>query len=228
MKYVFVTLLVTPMLVFASTRSDTLGRISYSENVFQQIMSNPNQSIPQQVLEHARCVAIIPGVTKGAFIFGAKYGKGIMTCRTAEGWSAPSTEIVEGGSAGFQIGYSKKDLILVVQTQRGMHDLMQDKFTLAANAGVAAGPVGRSATAETDAQLGADILTYSHSNGLFAGVDLSGATLRPDHEDNRALYGGGVTQREILTGQVRPPRVADRLYAELNRYAPPVGYSASR
>lgn len=227
MKYAFVTLMLTPMFLFASTRSDTLDRVSDATNVFHEIMSAPDNGIPQDILAHAQCVGIIPGVKKAGFIFGAKYGKGILVCRTPEGWSAPATEIVEGGSVGFQIGAGETDVVLVVQNRDGERHLMQDKFTIGANAGVMAGPVGRTASAETDAQLHAEILSYSRSRGLFAGVDLSGATLRPDHEDNRAIYGRGVTQRAILTGRVRPPAVADRLYAELNRYAP-AGASAHR
>lgn len=219
MKFAFVTLLVTPMLMFASTRSDTLDRVSDATNVFHEIMTAPDHGIPQNILSKAQCVGIIPGVKKAGFIVGAKYGKGIMVCRTGSGWSAPDTVIVEGGSFGFQIGAGETDVVLVVQNRSGEHDIMQDKFKFGVNAGVMAGPVGRNAEAETDAQLHAEILSYSRSRGLFAGVDLSGSTLRPDHEDNRALYGRGVTQREILTGRVRRPAFADRLYAELNRYA---------
>lgn len=220
MKYVLVTFLLTPLLLLADARTDSLDRISDAANVLQEIMNAPDSGIPHDILEHAQCVGIIPGVKKAGFIVGAKYGKGILVCRTAEGWSAPSTEIVEGGSFGFQIGAGETDVVLVVQSRSGERHLMQDKFTLGASAGAMAGPVGRTAQAETDAQLHAEILSYSRSRGLFAGVDLSGSTLRPDHEDNRALYGSGVTQRAILTGQVRRPQAADRLYAELNRYAP--------
>jgi SH3 domain-containing YSC84-like protein 1 len=219
MKFIFVTLLLTPTLMFAGTRSDTLDRISDAGNVFQEIMNAPDRGIPQDILSKAQCVGIIPGVKKAGFIVGAKYGKGIMVCRTARGWSAPDTVIIEGGSFGFQIGAGETDVVLVVQNRAGERRLMQDKFKFGVNAGVMAGPVGRNAEAETDAQLHAEILSYSRARGLFAGVDLSGSTLRPDHEDNRALYGRGVDQREILTGRVRPPAVANRLYAKLDRYA---------
>ncbi|HTW67030.1 MAG TPA: lipid-binding SYLF domain-containing protein [Bryobacteraceae bacterium] len=219
MKYVFVTFLLTPVLMFASTRSDTLNRVSDAASVFHEIMSAPDRGIPQDILNHAQCVGIIPGVKKAGFIVGAKYGKGVMVCRTRTGWSAPDTVIVEGGSFGFQIGAGETDVVLVVQNRSGERHVMQDKFTLGASAGVMAGPVGRTAQAETDAQLHAEILSYSRSRGLFAGVDLSGSTLRPDREDNRSLYGPGVSQRAILTGRVARPAAADRLYAELNRYA---------
>ena len=168
-----------------------------------------------------------PRVKKAGFIVGAKYGKGILVCRTGHGWSAPSTVIVEGGSFGFQIGAGETDVVLVVQNKSGERRLMQDKFTFGASAGAMAGPVGRTAQAETDAELHAEILSYSRSRGLFAGIDLSGSTLRPDNDDNQAIYGRQVTQREILTGKVRPPAAADRLYAELNRYSP-AGTTARR
>jgi lipid-binding SYLF domain-containing protein len=220
MKFVVATLLLSPMFLLAGTRSDTVDRISDAANVFQEIMNAPDHGIPQGILDKAQCVGIIPGVKKAGFIVGAKYGKGIMVCRTGRGWSAPSTVIVEGGSFGFQIGAGETDVVLVVQNHDGERKIMQDKFTLGASAGAMAGPVGRTAQAETDAQLHAEILSYSRSRGLFAGVDLSGSTLRPDREDNRALYGPDVTQRQILTGAVRPPAAADRLYSELRQYVP--------
>lgn len=226
MKYVFVTLLLTPVMMFADSRAQVVNRIDDAANVFQQIMAAPDNGIPRDILNHAQCVGIIPGVKKAGFIFGAKYGKGVMVCRTAEGWSAPSTVIVEGGSVGFQIGASDTDVVLVVQNRSGENKLMQDKFTFGGSAGATAGPVGRTASAETDAQLHAEILSYSRSRGLFAGVDLNGATLRPDREDNRLLYGPDVTQREILTGGVQPPAAAQALYSELNQYVP--GRTAQR
>jgi SH3 domain-containing YSC84-like protein 1 len=226
MKYLLVTLSLTPMLLLADARSDTINRMSDAANVFQDIMNAPDHGIPHDILNKAQCVGIIPGVKKAGFIVGAKYGKGIMVCRTNTGWSAPSTVIVEGGSFGFQIGAGETDVVLVVQNRDGEHKIMQDKFTFGASAGAMAGPVGRTAAAETDAQLHAEILSYSRSRGLFAGVDLSGATLRPDRADNRAVYGPDVTQREILTGQVTRPAAADRLYGELNQYG--VGETARR
>lgn len=219
MKYILVTLSLTPMLLLASTRTDTLDRMSDAANVLHQVMSAPDHGIPQDILDKAQCVGIIPGVKKAGFIVGAKYGKGIMVCRVNNGWSAPSTVIVEGGSFGFQIGAGETDVVLVVQNRDGERKIMQDKFTFGASAGAMAGPVGRTAQAETDAQLHAEILSYSRSRGLFAGVDLSGSTLRPDREDNRAVYGPNVTQREILTGKVQKPAAADRLYGELHEYA---------
>jgi lipid-binding SYLF domain-containing protein len=223
MKFTIVALALTPAFLFAGARSDSLERISDATHVFHEIMSAPDKGIPQEILENAQCVGVIPGVKKAGFIVGAKYGKGIMACRVGHGWSAPSTVIVEGGSIGFQIGAGETDVVLVVQNKSGERRLMQDKFTIGGSAAAMAGPVGRTAQAETDAEMHAEILSYSRSRGLFAGVDLGGSTLRPDSEDNRALYGKSVTQREILTGKVTPPPAARRLYAELNRYAPAPG-----
>jgi len=226
MKYAIITLVLTPAFLFADNRADDLKRISDAAEVFQDIMSAPDRGVPQDILAKAQCVGIIPGVKKAGFIVGAKYGKGVLVCKTDHGWSAPDTVIVEGGSFGLQIGASETDVVLVVQNRDGENKLMQDKFTIGASAGAMAGPVGRTAQAETDAQLHAEILSYSRSRGLFAGIDLGGATLRPDHEDNRALYGRDVTPKEILTGVVSPPAAANALYSELNRYSS--GTSAQR
>jgi len=219
MKSAIFLLALTPALLLGNARRDTLDRISDATTVLNEIMSAPDQSIPQDILNNAQCVGIIPGVKKAGFIVGAKYGKGIMVCRTPEGWSAPSSVIIEGGSVGLQLGAGETDVVLVVQNKSGEDKLMADRFTLGASAGLMAGPVGRTAQAETDAELHAEILSYSRSRGLFAGIDLGGATLRPDHDDNRALYGPAVTQRAILTGKVAPLPAANPLYAELNRYA---------
>ncbi len=228
MKFAILTLAVAPALLLADTRSDTLDRIQDATRVLHEIMSAPDRGIPQDILGKAQCVGIIPGVKKAGFIVGAKYGKGIVTCRTANGWSAPSTVIIEGGSVGFQIGAGETDVVLVVQNRAGEDKLMHDKFTIGASAGAMAGPVGRTAQAETDAELHAEILAYSRSRGLFAGVDLGGATLRPDREDNRSVYGRDVTQREILRGAVPPLPEAGPLLAELNRYVSPRGGTTAR
>lgn len=219
MKYAFITLALTPALLFADARVDAEKRIQDAAEVLQDIMSAPDRGIPRDILAKAQCVGIIPGVKKAGFIIGAKYGKGVLVCKTDHGWSAPETVIVEGGSIGLQIGAGETDVVLVVQNRDGEEKLMHDKFTIGASAGAMAGPVGRTAQAETDAQLHAEILAYSRSRGLFAGIDLGGATLRPDHEDNRALYGRDVTPKEILTGMVSPPPAANTLYSELNRYS---------
>jgi lipid-binding SYLF domain-containing protein len=150
-----------------------------------------------------------------------------VVCRTDNGWSAPSTIRIEGGSVGLQIGAGETDLVFIVMNQRGMNRLMEDKFTVGGDASVMAGPVGRTGEAQTDAMMHAEILAYSRSRGIFAGVSLEGATLRPDNDDNRELYGRNEAQRQILTGAVKPPAAAEPLYAELNRYAP-AKRSASR
>lgn len=220
MKYAILTLALTPAMLLAS-RTDEMDRVSSAAEVFQDIMNTPDKGIPQDILNKAQCVGIIPGVKKAAFIVGAKYGKGILVCRTDHGWSAPEIVRVEGGSVGFQIGGSETDVVFVVQNKSGENKLMEDKFTIGGGAEAAAGPVGRTASAETDAQLHAEILSYSRSRGLFAGINLSGATLRPDKDDNRALYGRDVTAREILTGGVPQPKDAASLYSQLDRYAGP-------
>ncbi|HLH00363.1 MAG TPA: lipid-binding SYLF domain-containing protein [Bryobacteraceae bacterium] len=220
MKYAILTLALTPALLFAA-RGDEMQRVTDAGEVFQDIMSAPDKGIPQDILNKAQCVGIIPGVKKAGFIVGAKYGKGILVCRTDHGWSAPEVVKVEGGSVGFQIGASETDVVFVVQNRSGEDKLMHDKFTIGGSAAATAGPVGRTASAETDAQLHAEILSYSRSRGLFAGIDLGGATLRPDKDANRDLYGRDVTPQEILTGAVPQPAGATALYTELNRYAGP-------
>ncbi len=228
MKLAIAALALTPAFLFGDTRSESIERIRDAATVFHEIMTAPDKGIPQEILEKAQCVGIIPGVKKAGFIVGAKYGKGVMTCRTGNNWSAPSTVIVEGGSIGFQIGAGETDVVLVVQNKSGERRLMQDKFTIGGSAAAMAGPVGRTAQAETDAEMHAEILAYSRARGLFAGIDLGGATLRPDHDDNRSLYGRSVTQQEILTGKVARPASARPLYAELNRYTRSVVHASNR
>ncbi len=220
MKTAVLALVLTPMALFAAdARKEAIERFADATTVMQEIMSAPDKGIPQEILGKAQCVGIIPGVKKAGFIVGAKYGKGVLVCRTAQGWSGPSTVIVEGGSIGFQIGASETDVVLVVQNKRGQQKLAQDKFTLDANAGATAGPVGRTAQAATDAQMHAEILSYSRSRGLFAGVDLGGATMRPDNAANKAVYGKELQQADILDGKASAPAEAKSLYAELNRYS---------
>jgi lipid-binding SYLF domain-containing protein len=220
----------TAIMGLAATEDEPQKRIREAAAVLSEIMHAKDNGIPEDLLEKAQCVGIIPNLKRAGFIVGAKYGKGIVVCREPNGgWSAPSTVRIEGGSIGLQIGAGETDVVFIVMNKRGMDKLMEDKFTIGADASAMAGPVGRSAEARTDAMMHAEILAYSRSRGVFAGISLEGATLRPDNEDNRKLYGRDVTQREILTGQVRPPAVAGPLYAELNRFAPvKKGTSASR
>ena len=215
-------LLVMPMFAAEHDRADNIKRIHESAMVLHEILNAGDKTIPEDLLSRAQCVGIVPNLKRVGFVVGAKYGKGIVTCRVNEGrgWSAPSTILVEGGSIGLQIGAGETDVVFIVTHRSGMDKLMADKFTIGADAAAMAGPVGRSTSADTDVLMKAEILSYSRAHGVFAGVSLQGATLSPDHDDNRILYGPGVTQREILTGRVRPPRAADALFTELNRYAP--------
>jgi lipid-binding SYLF domain-containing protein len=196
-------------------------RIEQSNSVLKENMAMPDKGIPQDLLRKAHCIAIVPSLKKGAFIVGAQYGKGIITCRNEEGtgWTGPSTIRIEGGSYGFQIGGSEVDVVLLVMDESGAEKLMRSKFTMGADATVAAGPVGRSAQAKTDALLDAEILAYSRSHGVFAGVAVEGATLRPDDSDNRKLYGREVKHAEILQGKVKAPLSAQGLINTLNRYS---------
>ena len=211
----------TVAMLYGANSGDTpQKRISESATVLNEIMSANDKSIPEDLLEKAQCVGIIPNLKRAGFIVGGKYGKGIVVCRAAGGWSAPSMVRVEGGSVGLQIGAGETDVVFIVMNQRGMDKLMKDKFTIGADASAMAGPVGRSSEARTDAMMHAEILSYSRSRGVFAGISLEGATLRPDADDNREAYGRAVTQEEVLHGRVKPPAGSDALYAELNRYAP--------
>jgi lipid-binding SYLF domain-containing protein len=201
--------------------SDAPKRLQAAADTFKDVMDTPDKSIPQDLLTKAQCVVIVPGLKKGAFIVGAKYGKGFVSCRRKDGvgWSAPGSIRVEGGSFGFQIGGQETDVFMLIMNQRGMDRLLSTKFTLGGDASVAAGPVGRSTQAETDAAMTAEILTWSRARGLFAGVSLSGATLREDSDWNAELYGHKVTNREVITGAVTAPPVADEFLAILNKYS---------
>src|SRR4249920_689854 len=196
-------------------------RLGEAAAVFSEVMATPDKGIPQDLLEKAHCVVIVPSLKTGAFIVGGKYGKGYLSCRnkSGSGWSAPATVRIEGGSVGFQIGGSTTDLIMLVMSERGADKLLASKFTLGAEGSAAAGPVGRTATAQTDAQMHADILSWSRTHGLFVGVALEGATLREDLDDNTALYGKRLENRAIVTEGVRAPKAADRLLELLNRYS---------
>jgi SH3 domain-containing YSC84-like protein 1 len=212
-------LLATGSLLYAA--GDAAKRLDDASVMLTEIMSAPDKGIPQDLLAKAHCVVLVPGLKKGAFIVGAKYGKGFMLCRkaTGVGWSAPAAIRVEGGSVGFQIGGSETDVVMLVNGGSGTKKLLQDKFTLGADASVAGGPVGRTSSAETDAQLHAEILTWSRSRGAFAGVSLEGATLRPDEDWNTELYAKPITNREIVTGDIPAPPAADKLLAVLDKYS---------
>jgi len=194
-------------------------RLDASADALTEMMRASDQGIPQDLIDKAHCVVVIPGMKKAGFIFGAEYGRGFAVCRRHDGvgWSAPAAMRSEGGSFGFQIGASDTDVVLLVMNEGGMKHLLADKFTLGGDATVAAGPIGRAATAQTDAELQAEVLSYSRSHGLFAGISLTGATLRPDGESNHVLYGHDSTNREILTGDFKTPAVARKFEHALNR-----------
>jgi lipid-binding SYLF domain-containing protein len=192
-------------------------RLDAAADTLKDMMRAADNGIPQDLLDKARCVVVVPGMKKAGFIFGAKYGRGFAECRREHGWGAPAAMRVEGGSVGFQIGASETDVVLLVMNEGGMKHLLSDKFTIGGEASAAAGPLGRDATAQTDAELNAEMLSYSRSRGLFAGISLEGATLRPDEETNRELYGRDSTNREILTGDFKTPAVAAKFERALHR-----------
>jgi lipid-binding SYLF domain-containing protein len=182
-------------------------------------MDTPDQAIPHELLQSAKCIAIIPGDVKFAFIFGGNYGRGVATCRTSNGWSAPMFIAIEGGSVGYQIGGSSTDLIMLFMNEHALHSLLSDKFKLGADASVAAGPVGRKAAASTDLKMNAEILSYSRSKGVFAGVSLDGAVVQADKSGDQALYGDNVDRHDVLDGKVPVPESARHLIRELGEYS---------
>jgi len=197
-------------------------RLDASADTLVDMMRASDKGIPQDLLNKAHCLVVVPGMKKAGFIVGAQYGRGFASCRKpgGVGWSAPAAMRMEGGSLGFQIGATETDIILLVMNDRGMQHLLSDKFTIGGDATGAAGPVGREVTAETDAMLNAEMLSYSRTHGLFAGVSLQGATLRPDGDTDHELYGRDVTNREILHGDFETPAVARRFEHALNRESP--------
>ena len=211
-------LLVT-LTAVASDRDDDVNRTNKATQVFKEIMNTPDQGIPQELLESAKCIAIVPGDVKFAFIFGGNYGRGLATCRTGHGWSAPMFLAIEGGSVGYQIGGSSTDLVMLFMNDHALKSLLSDKFKLGADASVAAGPVGRNAAAGTDLKLNAEILSYSRSKGVFIGVSLNGAVVQADKSGDRAMYGDDVNRHEILDGKVAVPESAQALLHEIGGYA---------
>jgi lipid-binding SYLF domain-containing protein len=209
--------------IYAEDReAKTADRLDASADTLADMMKASDKGIPQDLLDKARCVVVVPGMKKAGFILGAKFGRGFAVCRHSGGttWGAPAAMRVEGGSVGFQIGASETDVVLLVMNDGGMKHLLADKFTIGGDATAAAGPVGRAATAQTDAALHAEMLSYSRSRGLFAGISLEGATLRPDEDANKELYGKAATNREILTGDYKTPAAADRFERMLTRESP--------
>jgi lipid-binding SYLF domain-containing protein len=202
----------------ASDREDDVKRTHKAAQVFKEIMNTPDKGIPQELLESVKCIAIIPGEVKFAFIFGGNYGRGLATCRTGHGWSAPMFVAIEGGSVGYQIGGSSTDLVMLFMNEHALHSLLSDKFKIGADASVAAGPVGRHASADTDVKLNAEILSYSRAKGVFAGVSLDGAVVQADKSGDEAMYGEHVDRHEILSGKVPVPESARPLLHEIGEY----------
>jgi lipid-binding SYLF domain-containing protein len=191
-----------------TNREATDNRMDHAGVVLHEIMSAPDKGIPEEVLEHAKCIAVVPDLLKGGFVFGAENGRGVATCRTADGWSAPAFFTITGGSWGLQIGVEGVDLVMIIQNDRGMRRLIGSKFQLGADASAAAGPVGRHASADTDWKMNTEILTYSRAHGVFAGLTLTGAAVRRDDDSTEAVYGHNVTTRYILQGGQAVPASA--------------------
>jgi lipid-binding SYLF domain-containing protein len=208
-------LMMTAMAMFGtyafagSAREDSVDRMDRSVAVLHAIMSTPDKGIPEEVLNGAKCIVVVPDLIKGGFVFGGKHGRGVATCRTAEGWSAPAFISVGGGSWGLQIGVEDVDLVMLVMNDRGLQHLLSSKFELTGEGSVAAGPVGRHASAGTDWKMNTEMLTYSRSKGIFAGLTLEGAVVEQDNDSTEAIYGKHMRFRSILSGQVTTPRSAD-------------------
>jgi lipid-binding SYLF domain-containing protein len=194
-------------------------RVQAAADVLNQIQSAPDSGIPQEILSKAECVAVVPSMLKGGFIVGAKYGRGLASCRTPKGWSAPAFFMTTGGSVGFQIGGQAVDLVMLIMNDDGMQHLLSSKFALGADASVAAGPVGRHAEGNTDWKMRAQVLTYSRARGIFAGVSLNGAVVKQDKDTTREFYGHMVTFKAALTGEVDPPPAANAFLTTLAKWA---------
>jgi len=192
-----------------SAREDTVDRMQRSVDVLHAIMSTPDKGIPEEVLSNAKCILVVPDLIKGGFIFGGKHGRGVATCRTSEGWSAPAFVSIGGGSWGLQIGVEGVDLVMLVMNDRGLQHLLSSKFELTGEGSVAAGPVGRHASAGTDWKMNTEMLTYSRSKGVFAGLTLEGAVVEQDNDSTHAIYGKHMMFRNILSGRVTTPRSAE-------------------
>lgn len=208
--------------VNAKISNEEKERISNAVDVLTQLLDTPDKSIPKEIVDKCECMIVIPSVKKGAFVFGGQYGKGLATCRTSpNGWSAPVFYSLKGGSFGLQIGGQTIDLVLVILNDKGINSLLKDKFTLGADASVAAGPVGRATSAETNAALKAEILAYARAQGLFAGISLKGSSLKPDKEANLGLYGKSIAAKEILvSNSVEAPQETTSFIDLLNKRSP--------
>ena len=199
---------VVPLVWAENPRESSIDRLGHAGEVLHEIMAAPDKGIPNEVLDHAKCIAVVPHMIKGGFVFGAQGGRGVASCRTAAGWSAPAFFAITGGSWGLQIGAEGIDLVMIIQNDKGMQRLLESKFQVGGDASAAAGPVGRHASADTDWKLEAEILTYSRAKGAFAGISLDGSAIRRDDDSMKAIYGPDVTTRAVLTGSVPPPDAA--------------------
>lgn len=216
-------LLAATNMALASSRDDDIDRLESSATILKQIMEAPDKGVPEEIISSAKCIAVVPSMVKGAFVFGGEYGKGVASCRTDHGWSAPAFFAVKGGSFGFQIGGQSADIIMLIMNDEGMNNLLASKFKLGADASVAAGPVGRHADASTDWKLRAQVLTYSRARGIFAGISLNGAVISQHKDDTRDFYGHVVPFKTILLGRIAPPADAAIWQGALRKYAGKAG-----
>jgi len=199
--------------------TDEVRRMDAAATVLNEVMGTPDKGIPEEILESAKCVAVVPSMLKGGFVVGADYGKGVATCRTPTGWSAPAPFKVAGGSLGLQIGGEAADVVMVIMNDKGMKDLLSSKFKLGADASVAAGPVGRHAEGDTDWKMRAEVLSYSRARGVFAGIALDGAAITQDENQTQALYGERISFQQILTGGVPAPSGSGNFLAAVKKYS---------
>ncbi len=227
MKNFLIMLLVvlSANLAYAGGREDAVGRLEEAGLVLDEIMAAPDAGIPEEILRNAECVAVVPSMLKAGFVFGGAYGKGVATCRTEKGWSAPAFFRLEGGSFGLQIGGQAVDLVMIIMNERGMRALLSSKFKLGADASVAAGPVGRHAEGMTDWKMRAQVLTYSRARGVFAGLTLNGAVIRQDKNDTRDFYGRMVRFKTILTGGIAPAEGSEPFLTAVSKYSTEVAAS---
>jgi SH3 domain-containing YSC84-like protein 1 len=200
-------------------QSDITKRIDASAKVLDEIMATPDKAIPNKVMSDAKCVAVVPSMVKIAVGFGGSHGKGVATCRTANGWSAPAPITITGGSWGLQLGGQAVDIVMIITNDQGMQHLLSSKFKVGADASAAAGPVGRDAGADTDWKLKAEVLTYSRARGIFAGIDLNGTAVTQDKDETRILYGSFVPFADILNGKVNPPASSEPFLAAVKKYS---------
>lgn len=217
--FLCLTAILTLAPLSAASKNAAAGRLDGASDLLTDMMQTSDKGVPQDLLNKSRCVILVPGMKKAAFVIGGKFGRGFVLCRksSGSGWTAPAAIRVEGGSFGFQLGASEQDVMLLVMNDSGMKHLVSNKFTLGGEATAAAGPVGRDVSAQTDAVMRAEMLSYSRSRGLFAGISLQGATLRPDDDANRELYGKDMENKNILTGDVASPAAASTLQSLLNK-----------